>query len=178
MKTITVCYLLAGAVAVAQDFINLNFDNPDLGSLTPVSPGDPRTAYSGNPSQVLRGWTVSINGISPSRLGFQPGLGNTVYPISLVQQPVGDYRLLMESLPPNQVNLRVSQTALIPASAFGLSFFSTAPLEVDINGTVVYTVDFDAVACGPVPNRSVTYSRETLIQPLYCFPTGLSPTKG
>ena len=53
--------------------MNLNFDSPDLsGSLRPVDPLGQGQGFYGSTSRLLRGWTLTVNGVSPSEMTYSP----------------------------------------------------------------------------------------------------------
>jgi hypothetical protein len=132
-------------VCAAQDFVNLNFDFPDLsGSLRPYEPSNPRTPFIGETSRLLRGWTLQGNGISISEIAYQPAAGYRLEPITFFSPWGGaatNYRLLILSSYPNQVDLRFQQTGRIPVDAVGLGYFANGPIEMLINGKLLHTVD-------------------------------------
>jgi hypothetical protein len=57
----------------AAEFINLTFDNPDLtGSLRPVYLDRPNGPFWGTTRDLLRGWTLTMNGIVQTEMNYSP----------------------------------------------------------------------------------------------------------
>jgi len=106
--------LVAGCLA--DPFINLTFDDPDLtGSLEPVSPGGP---FRGETARILRGWDLILNGVSAPRMGYYNlGQGGWfLYPVSLKQETVNGgtmFNVEMASTLPNSYDIRLLQTGTI-----------------------------------------------------------------
>jgi hypothetical protein len=137
--------LLPVAYLSAQDFVNLNFDNPDLsGSLRPIEPGSSRTPFYGEASRLLPGWTLRGNGLPLNQIAYQPSLGDTIDPVTLIRTPVNggfDYAFAIHSLPLSQVDLSFQQTGRIPADVSGIAYYANGSMELRINGNLVYTAD-------------------------------------
>ena len=146
MNLSLICFVIGTTlVCVAQDFVNLNFDSPDMsGSLRPYDPLYPRTPFIGETSCLLRGWTLLGNGVPLNEVYYSPGSRKTLDPVTMI--PIGDgenanNRFVIHSLPLRQVDLRFQQTGRIPADAVGLGYFANGPMEMLINGSLLHTVD-------------------------------------
>ena len=136
---------LTALQGVAQEFTNISFDSPDLtGSLRPVDPSSPRTPFLGQTSQLLRGWTLLGNGLPLGEIGYRPGAGDTIDPVTMsVRSGDGsiNYYLNLHSLPLRQVDLSFQQTGRIPLDTVGLTFFANGAMEMIVNGRLLHTVD-------------------------------------
>ena len=146
MKDLSMVVLgLLATTVTAQEFVNLNFDSPDLtGSLRPYEPSNPRTPCIGKTSRLLPGWTLLGNGVPISEICYQPGSGYNLEPVTFYSPWGGadtNYRLLIISSYPNQVDLRFQQTGRIPIDAVGLQYFANGPMEMLINGRLLHTVN-------------------------------------
>ncbi|HAB19161.1 MAG TPA: PEP-CTERM sorting domain-containing protein [Verrucomicrobiota bacterium] len=139
--------LLFGAVQCAADpFINLTFDQPDLsGPLIPLQPGGP---YEGNTDQLLRGWTVTIDGLSRSRVVFSPPQTGIGGPVNLMNRrpldttsPLGPYSLELFSQFPAQPDIRLSQTATMPDDATFLWIASIGYIQAYADGAKIGEVN-------------------------------------
>ena len=140
MKTYLTCLLFLPLAAAAGDFVNLTFDQPDLtGSLTPIYPGGP---LSGNVAQILKGWTVRLDGIPQSRMYYSPYPLTSVAPVGLIENspanaatPLGKHTLYLESFPTSipAPEIRLSQTGTVPANAAGLWVASAGYVQMFIN---------------------------------------------
>lgn len=149
MKTFLCCWLLPLA-AVAGDFINLTFDNPNLtGSLTPIVPGGP---YRGSTSDLLPGWTVKANGNPLSTIVYSPPLTSSEAPVTLRENtaaaagtPLGKFSLALFGTPPpfelTGPEIRLSQTGTVPVDAAGLWVASAGYVQGYVNGTKIGEVD-------------------------------------
>jgi hypothetical protein len=146
MKTSAIfCFVAITFSNSAQDFVNLSFDSPDLTcSLRPYDPLYPRTPFIGETSCLLRGWTLLGNGVPLNEIYYSPGSRKTLDPVTMI--PIGDgenanNRLIIHSLSLRPVDLRFQQTGRIPADAVGFEYFANGPMEMLINGRLLYTVD-------------------------------------
>ena len=131
--------VLAALPVLAGDFINLTFDEPDLtGSLTPIFPGGP---LQGNSSEILRGWSLTVNGQPQPQMEYAPpgtGGGNQAYLVhNSTVGPEGPYALTLISFFPGPSDIRVQQIGTIPADAAGLWIGSAGRVEMFVNGTQV-----------------------------------------
>jgi hypothetical protein len=117
-------------------FINLTFDEPDLtGSLTQIYPGGP---LEGNTSEILRGWSLTVDGQPKPRMEYAPpgtGGGSLAY---LVNNPAGSllgpHSLTLFSPFPSTPEIRVGQTGTIPAEATGLWIGASGRIDAFANG--------------------------------------------
>ncbi len=136
---------LLATTVTAQEFVNLNFDSPDLtGSLRPYEPSYSLTPYIGETSHLLRGWTLLGNGIPISEIAYQPVPTYHLEPVNLFSPWGGadtNYRFFININYPRQVDLRFQQTGRIPVDAVGLQYFANGPMEMLINGRLLHTVD-------------------------------------
>jgi hypothetical protein len=127
------------------DFTNLTFDEPDLtGSLRPADLGNPRTPFYGLTSQILRGWTLLGNGQPLTEITYQPGVGDTFGPATLIRRQTSsgeNFYMRLNSQPPNIVDLTLRQTGTVPVVANSLTFLANSPMQLIVNGDVLYTVD-------------------------------------
>ncbi len=137
MKTqLAVLGLILAQPCIGSPFINLTFDEPDLtGSLTPIHPGGP---LEGNTSEILRGWSLTVDGQPKLRMEYAPrgtGGGSLAY---LVNNPAGSllgpHSLTLFSPFPSTPEIRVGQTGTIPAEATGLWIGSAGYIEGFVNG--------------------------------------------
>jgi len=148
MKPILI-FLVASSTlhAVAQNFVNLDFNSPDLsGPLVTLEPGSPRTPYLGNAAELLRGWTVFGDGVPLRQIYYQPGIGNSYDPVTVsftrrASPAAINYELIVDSRPPRMVDLTFHQRGQVPVNASSLSFVSGGLIEMRINGELVYTSD-------------------------------------
>lgn len=140
MKLITTL-LLCVSTGLAQDFVNLTFNNPDLtGSLRPFNPDNPRTPFVGGANQLFRGWTLLGNGIPLQNALYQPGDGDLLGPVTLIGRQ-NTFDVSIYSSPPNIINLVFRQTGTVPANAVGLSAFATGYMEFLVNGELIGMTD-------------------------------------
>jgi hypothetical protein len=129
----------------AQQFVNLDFNSPDLsGSLIPLEPGSSITPYLGRSSEVLRGWTVYGDGVPLEQVAFQPALASGFGSVTLSYtrlpspSPV-NYGITIDAGPPRMVDLVFRQRGQIPLNASSLSFVSGGRMEMRIDGELIYT---------------------------------------
>jgi PEP-CTERM motif len=147
MKLRATLLLLAPCAAVAGDFINLGFENPNLTHAQPNQYGE-----VGPTSEVLQGWSLTSD-IGISDIARTVITAYRIGPASLTTAPVvarsqinfGQYGLFLA--PPDQTSspaYDLSQTGTIPANAAELVFdySSSAPgFQVLVNGkSVPHTV--------------------------------------
>ena len=142
---LSICVAATAFSSSAQDFVNLTFDSPDLsGSLRPYEPSNPVTPFIGETSRLLRGWILLENGISTGEIAYQPAAGYRLEPVTLYSPFAGadtNYRLVIISSYPHQVDLRFQQTGRIPVDTISLGYFANGPMEMLINGKLLHTVD-------------------------------------
>jgi hypothetical protein len=150
MKGLSMVVLgLLATTVTAQEFVNLNFDSPDLtGSLRPVfqDPGPAGSGYWGDIRQVLRGWQVSLDGVVQSEITYSPWpTDGRVLGANLVNYRPGRgidlggvNHLVIETRserwPPAGPEVRLSQVGTIPPTATGIELFGSAYGRVLING--------------------------------------------
>jgi hypothetical protein len=143
MKQTAALLFLSISTAVADDFINLTFDNPNLsGTLTPF-PGF-RNLYTGSTSNLIPGWSFrSESGPISTLLYAPPGFGagaqlyGTLHENSLADfPPFGKYTFEFSHLFPSSTSplLTLEQTGTIPAGADGLSVWANGGVYAKING--------------------------------------------
>ncbi|HAB19158.1 MAG TPA: PEP-CTERM sorting domain-containing protein [Verrucomicrobiota bacterium] len=141
MKTTLLLVGLGAIHCSADPFVNLTFDDPDLsGPLTPVFPGGP---LEGNTDQLLRGWTVAIDGQVQSRMVYSPPGTGSGGPVNLLQgiSPFGPYEIYMFSRFPQQPEIRVSQTATMPTVATFLWIHGTGYIQAYADETKIGEVN-------------------------------------
>jgi hypothetical protein len=121
--------LIASVPAIAGDFINLGFDQPNLSHVQTMN-----GLQQGPTSEVLQGWSLTIgNGVAypPSTIiSVGPAAPLSLYPAQNVQgigPDLGKYSLFLGPVlgPPGQSFSPVytlSQTGVIPANASSLQF--------------------------------------------------------
>lgn len=133
--------LAAPPVGLAGDFVNLTFDQPDLsGPMTPIFPGG---TFQGNTSQLLPGWSLTVDGIPLSTMGYAPlGFGTggfvTLHEHSANALPqFGGFGLAVISPQQNPIEVRLKQRGTVPLDAATLGVFSTSLSEVRINGNLL-----------------------------------------
>lgn len=147
MKISTLIAFFISLSLLADDFVNLTFDSPDLtGSLTPIFPGQPNGPFFGQATQLLRGWTFTSAGLQAQQTTYSP------WPTSASERtlnlrasrpeevggPGGSFYLLVFSGGnPLGPELRLSQTGMIPADAAGLHIFAPGLRDMRINGQMV-----------------------------------------
>ncbi len=140
--------LLSAKCLMAGDFVNLNFDDPDLsGSLRPVDPFSQGEGFFGSTSRLLRGWTLTLNGVSPSEITYSPwprgtsirGANLQTYPPFQLPNAENVNRLSIYGGSPDDpiLETRIWQTATIPADVNGISFYGGRLGQVLVNGEYV-----------------------------------------
>lgn len=155
----TLALLFASTSALAGDFLNLNFDSPDLsGPLTTTYPGGP---LEGATAQLMQGWSIQYRGESQSSiffasLGLQWANSVTLTENSMewLQSGLGRYSLIIEGFrpapgttpTPSSMDTRISQRGMIPTDAGGLRFFGGGYVQMFVNGERVG----DSVSLDPV----------------------------
>jgi hypothetical protein len=136
------------ALCRAQEFVNLNFDSPDLsGSLRPVDPLGQGQGFFGSTSRLLRGWTLSVNGVSPSEITYSPwplststrGANLYTYPPFQLPNAENVNRLWIYGGGPGDpiVETRLWQTATIPIGVNGISIYGGRLGQVLVDGEYV-----------------------------------------
>jgi len=138
---------VAAVKLTAGEFVNLTFDNPDLtGSLTPIVSGAPNGPFFGETSRLLRGWTVTGNGIPVTTVTYSPWpTGAAVRTVNVwsyspgnASQLGGSNRLYVFSGGnPLGPAFRISQTGTIPVGTAGLHIFAPGVRDMRINGEPV-----------------------------------------
>jgi hypothetical protein len=147
MKISIPCAWLLSLPLLADDFINLTFDSPDLtGSLKPVFASQQNGPFFGEASRLLRGWTFTSAGLPAQQSTYSP------WPTSASERTLnlwanrpeevngagGDFFLFVFSGGnPLGPELRLSQTGMIPADAVGLHIFAPRLRDMRINGQMV-----------------------------------------
>lgn len=131
------------------EFVNLGFDIPDVsGSLTPIDSTRPNGPFSGSASQILRGWTLTLDGEIQTTVTYSPWPTTAGYPGVSVQNnrpelangPGGINFITIDSpFNPPGPETRIFQTATIPVGASGLALFGSALGDVLIDGVVIGT---------------------------------------
>ena len=124
---------------VRGEFLNLDFNSPDLSRLQPGAP-----APWGPTEDLLRGWSVQYENVSlPLRTRYTTcGLYD---PLSLKNAPslsgtgvdFGPYRIFVAA--PDDNFIQLSQRGLIPSNAAFLQYYryTDTPFQVMINGEKV-----------------------------------------
>ncbi len=131
--------LFSATTCIAGEFVNLTFDEPDLtGWLTPIDPGGP---LEGNTSEILRAWTVTVNGNALTRMTYAPEGTGSAGLVTLLENPaadkqtvLGSHTLLLYSPFASTPEIRVRQTGTIPAETTGLWIGSAGYIEGFVNG--------------------------------------------
>lgn len=136
--------ILALNTLVAGDFINLNFDSPDLsGPLVEEYPGGP---FRGQADQIFRGWSVEYGNriqdtASYSPVGTQLGFPVTLFenvPGSREQSVLGRYSVYFSSSPdPGAGAFLIRQNGEIPSQAKWLDIRSAGYVQAFVNGTKI-----------------------------------------
>lgn len=167
---------------VGGEFVNLSFDSPDLSdSLAPVFPQFPRGPFRGDSSQILRGWSLTADGVpmpsaTISPFGELPASQRTANlieaPPTEWSGPAGRYYIYVNSgnLPLGP-ELRLSQTAMVPEGVGGLHIFAPGLRDMRINGQPVEDPLLGFLA-DPVINISAYAGRETSFE--FVFSRGWS----
>jgi hypothetical protein len=126
-----------GFGVLADDFINLTFDEPDLtGSLTPMFPTLPDGPFHGETTRLLRGWTATVNGVPIERISYTTPRGAVGSEEGLnfrsanpTPNGPGYYLFVYSARNPLGPEFRLSQTGMIPADA--------SRLDVDVHSEAV-----------------------------------------
>lgn len=140
MKFIATIVLCAPAI-LAQDFVNLTFNNPDLnGSLRPFNPDDPRPLYIGDASRLFRGWTILGNGAPLGQALYQPGGGALLGPVALNRNQ-DNFNAFVYLPSAGITDLAFRQTGRVPANMVGLNASASGYMELLVNGELVGTTD-------------------------------------
>ena len=128
---------LGSSVLMAGDFVNLDFEHPDLSHATPdpVIPGYLRAPAS----EALEGWSLTADAIPPATIYVTPP-GGAKPPVALTGGlgmlpgtgvDLGKYELYLDK--PSQVPgsldpiYRLSQLGTIPAGATELIYYRSGP---------------------------------------------------
>ena len=166
----------------AAEFINLTFDDPDLsGSLRPVFSEFPNGPFRGDSSQILRGWSLTGDGVPMSNATVSPfgELPASQRTANLIEAspaewsgPAGRYYIYINSgnLPLGP-ELRLSQIATVPVDAGGIHIFAPGLRDMRINGQQVTDPRLGLLA-DPVIDISAYSGRETSFE--FVFARGWS----
>jgi hypothetical protein len=147
MKTTVTSVVLTTLPALAGDFINLGFNEPDLsGRLVPLAAGGP---YLGLTAQILPGWMVTADGKAVTEGTYsKSNQGSGVTEFTLREgQPSSQwgFYLLFVSLDSDNgkpgPDLWLSQTGRIPLDAIGISVYGGANIEGYLNGNLLGFID-------------------------------------
>ena len=133
--------VLGSAFVVAGDFVNLDFEHPDLSHAVPypLFPG----SESAPTTEALRGWTLTADVIQLDRVAVS---ANNVPPVCLTvgagnDPTFGKYALYLANptLAPNSLQpiYHLSQLGTIPAGATDLVFFRFGPSPGGLNPNFV-----------------------------------------
>ena len=134
--------LLISLSAVGGEFVNLDFNGPDLRApMEPLLPGGP---YLGRTSDLLPGWTIQVGGEVASQVTYSPIQKTSFGPVTLRQNsatdaagPLGFGSLQLHSPVPPAPEIRLSQRGTIPADAAGLWIANAGLLQTFINGEMI-----------------------------------------
>lgn len=137
--------LIAGSGALAGEFVNLDFGNPNLnGSMRPLYPGGPMV---GRTSDLLPGWQLTADGNAVVSMTYSaPGAPGGQIPAALyaTQRETGvQYFLTLISRydqPPDTLVgpvLQLSQSGLVPRDAVGLKLELSGYIQMFLNGRQV-----------------------------------------
>lgn len=145
MKILIPCLVVSVLPLLGGDFVNLGFVAPDLtGSLRPIDPTRPDGPFSGAANQILRGWTLSLDGQVQTTIAYSPWFASVGHPGVAVRNyrpgtlGVNYLDIDSPSLPLGH-QTRIWQVGRIPETVVGIEFSGSALGDVLINGEVVGT---------------------------------------